>query len=430
MQRHACSAEDGFTLPELLVVLLIIGVVLAGLTQLFTSAVRSETDQTRRVDAQQDARIALDRLRREIHCGSTLTYSATSVTVTLPSYCPSGPKTALSSSVTLPSATIAVGSTERFNSGTNTISFGSSGTVTCTAKTSTSFTGCTGGTSGTYPSGSVVTSPVTWCATTSGPPYRLKRYAANASVAGVACTGTGGVTTTRWLVSSSVFSSYTRPTSFVSAPTFAVSGGGTILPGTYYYDVTAVTPNGEFSGTTTPFTVTSGSNNSLTLSWSAYTDPSGAAATSYRIYGRDNGSTTAEGLRLLGTVGAGTTSYTDTGPPLTALTSSVTLPAGTVPVGDTSKFTWSPNTISFGLSGTVTCTGKTSNSFIGCSGGTSGTYPSGTTVQQERTSASPADSAPPLATLNVSLVVDETPADAVQRFTLQDAISLRNSGRY
>ena len=31
---------------------------------------------------------------------------------------------------------------------------------------------------------------------------------------------------------------------------------------------------------------------------------------------------------------------------------------------------------------------------------------------------------------NVSLVVDQTPADAKQRFTLTDAISLRNSERY
>ena len=83
-----CGAEDGFTLPEMLVVLAILGIVLAGLTQLFTSAIRSQIDQTRRVNAQQDARVALDQLRREIHCGSALTYnSASSVTVTLPSYC-------------------------------------------------------------------------------------------------------------------------------------------------------------------------------------------------------------------------------------------------------------------------------------------------------------------------------------------------------
>ena len=170
--------------------------------------------------------------------------------------------------------------------------------------------------------------------------------------------------------------------------------------------------------------------NTVTLSWSAYTDPSGAAATSYRIYGRDNGSTTAEGLRLLGTVTAPTTSYTDTGPPLTTLSGNVTLPNGTIPVVDTSTFTWSPNTISFGTSGTVTCTGKTATSFTGCSGGLAATYPPGTQVFQDRTTASPADAAPPLATLNVSLVLDQTPADATQRFTLNDAISLRNSGRY
>lgn len=422
-------SQDGFTLPELLVVLVIMGIVLAGLTQLFSSAVKSATDQTRRVDAQQDVRLALDQMRRDVHCGTTLTYSANSITVTLPSYCPSAPGTTLSSSVTLPNATVPVAATQRFNSGTNTISFGSSGTVTCTGKTTTSFTGCSGGTAGTYASGTAVTSPVTWCATTTGPPYVLKRYAAGASVAGAACNGAGGVATTRWLVSSSIFTSYTRPTSVVSAPTFSLGGGGTIQPGTYWYDVTAVTPNGEFSGTPTSTIVASGSTNKLTLNWTAYTDPSGAAATGYRIYGRDNGSVTAEGLRLLGTVGA-TTSYTDTGPPLTTLTAAVTLPATTIPVADTSLFTWSPNTIQFASSGTVTCTGKTSTSFTGCSGGTAGSYTSGTTVSQVRTVASPVFSAPPLATLNVSLVVDETPADNLQRFTLQDAISLRNSGRF
>jgi hypothetical protein len=193
--------------------------------------------------------------------------------------------------------------------------------------------------------------------------------------------------------------------------------------------VTAVTANGEFSGTPGQATVPAGStSNTLTLSWSAYTDPSGAAATSYEIYGRDNGSTTAEGLRLLATVTAPT--WTDTGPPLTILSSNVTLPNAAIPVADTSTFNWSPNTISFGPSGTVTCTGKTSTSFIGCSGGLAGTYPVSTQVVQDRTTGSPVDAAPPLATLNVALVVDQTPADALQRVTLTDAISLRNSGRY
>jgi hypothetical protein len=246
------------------------------------------------------------------------------------------------------------------------------------------------------------------------------------------CTGAGGTPSTEWLVSSSVFSSYTRPTTLVAPPTFTTAPtGGKIQPGAYWYDVTAVTSNGEFSGTPAQATVPAGSTtNTITLTWSAYTDPGGAAATSYRIYGRDNGSTTAEGLRLLATVTAPTTSWTDTGAPLTTLSSNVTLPNATIPVVDTSTFTWSPNTISFGTSGTVTCTAKTATSFTGCSGGLAGTYPSGMNVFQDRTAASPVDAAPPLATLNVSLVLDQTPADTSQRFTLSDAISLRNSGRF
>jgi prepilin-type N-terminal cleavage/methylation domain-containing protein len=430
--RRAVKAQDGFTLPELLVVLAIVGIVLVAITQLLTSGLKSQTDQTRRVNAQQDARVALDQLRRELHCASALSYnSASSVTVTLPPYCSSSPTTTLSAAVTLPAATIPAVATDKFNSGANTISFGSSGTVTCTGATGTSFTGCSGGTAGTYPSGATVTSPVTWCATTSGPPYLLKRYAANASVPTAACTGAGGALRTEWLASSSVFTSYTRPTTLVAAPTFTTAAtGGRIQPGVYWYVVTAVTPNGEFSGTPNQALVPAGStSNTITLTWSAYTDPSGAPATSYRIYGRDNGGTTAEGLRLLATV-TGPTSWTDTGPPLTTLSSNVTLPNATIPVVDTSTFTWSPNTISLGTSGTVTCTAKTATSFTGCSGGLAGTYPSGTKVFQDRTGASPVDAAPPLATLNVSLVLDQTPANTQQRFTLSDAISLRNSGRF
>jgi prepilin-type N-terminal cleavage/methylation domain-containing protein len=430
--RRAAAVQDGFTLAEMLVVVLILGVVLAGLTQLFMSATKSQSDQTNRVNAQQDARVALDQLRREIHCGSSLVYnSVSSVTITLPSYCPSSPTTALSANVTLPNATIPVVSTSRFNSPGNTISFGASGTVTCTGRTATSFTGCSGGTAATYISGAKVTSPVTWCATTSGQPYSLKRYAANFSIAGAACTGSTGAVSTSWLVSSSIFSSYTRSAGVVAAPTFTLAtAGGTIPPGAYTYDVTAVTSNGEFSGAPAQTTVPTGSTNRLTLSWSAYTDSLGAAATSYRIYGRDNGSTTSLGLRLLGTVTAPTTSYTDTGPAITTLSSNVTLPAGTIPVADTAKFT-SPYTIAFGASGTITCAGpNTATSFVGCTGGVVGTYPSGTSVFQVLTAATPAAAAPPLATLNVSVIVDQTPADTAQRFTLKDAISLRNSGRF
>jgi prepilin-type N-terminal cleavage/methylation domain-containing protein len=217
--RRALRAEHGFTLPELLVVLTIIGIVLVGITQLFTSAMKSQTDQTNRTQAQQDARLSLDKLRREIRCGSALAYNSTSsVTVMLPSYCsssPSSPTTNLSGSVALPSPTIAVGSTTKFSFETNIISFGSSGTVTCTGTSpgQTSFTGCSGGT-GTYASGTPVTSSnaaVTWCATTSGPPYELKRYVGNKTVAGGGCTGSGGAPWAGSLASSSIFPSFSGP---------------------------------------------------------------------------------------------------------------------------------------------------------------------------------------------------------------------------
>ena len=72
--------------------LAILGVVLAGITQLFTSALKSQNDQTNRTQAQQDARLGLDKLRREIRCANGLTtpsgYPASTITITLGSYCP------------------------------------------------------------------------------------------------------------------------------------------------------------------------------------------------------------------------------------------------------------------------------------------------------------------------------------------------------
>jgi hypothetical protein len=70
--------------------------------------------------------------------------------------------TTLTSAITLPASTINVASTAGYNSGSNTISLssstsvGASGSVTCTGITGTSFTGCAGGTAGTYPAGATV----------------------------------------------------------------------------------------------------------------------------------------------------------------------------------------------------------------------------------------------------------------------------------
>jgi prepilin-type N-terminal cleavage/methylation domain-containing protein len=375
------TAEDGFTLAEMLVVVAILGIVIAGLTALFMGGLHAQTDQTNRTQAQLDGRVALDKMRREIRCAAGVSSTALprSVTVSIPGYCPSPTSTTLSNDVTVPSTgtfVTVVSSIAGFNLGStakNEILIAGSTPVACTGADSISktFTGCSGGTPGTYVAGTPVGSSVTWCTTTTGPSYSLKHFVGGAAVAspsGNICSGTGGVTVTNSLTSNSVFG-YNR-SSIVAPATASSASGGSLDPGTYYYDVTAVTPSGEVSGTVVSCLV-SGSQNCHLSSWGSV-----PGATSYNIYGRDNGSTpprlspvsgqntsaeAPQGLRLIGTVPAGTTSFDDT------------------------------NAVDTAVPG----------------------------LQQ-----------PPLGTISVSLVTDATPADAKQSFTLNDAISMRNSGRY
>lgn len=85
--------ERGFSLIEMLTVMAIMSVVLTGLTTLFVQGSNAENDLNRRFEAQQDARVALDKIRREIHCAQGATVSpatggAPSVTLDLPGQCP------------------------------------------------------------------------------------------------------------------------------------------------------------------------------------------------------------------------------------------------------------------------------------------------------------------------------------------------------
>jgi prepilin-type N-terminal cleavage/methylation domain-containing protein len=84
--------ERGYSLIEMLITLSIMGVVMGSLTTVFVSASNAELDMNNRFQAQQGARIALDKMRREVHCGSVATPagSSSSVTLTLPSYCKTG----------------------------------------------------------------------------------------------------------------------------------------------------------------------------------------------------------------------------------------------------------------------------------------------------------------------------------------------------
>ena len=91
------SDDQGYTLIELLVVMALLSVVVGGIVTLFASGLNSEADQNRRFQAQQDGRLALDKLRREVHSACTIstpnTYNTavSSVTIYFPSdNCASG----------------------------------------------------------------------------------------------------------------------------------------------------------------------------------------------------------------------------------------------------------------------------------------------------------------------------------------------------
>ena len=300
--RRGLAGERGVTLSEMLVVLVVLGIVLTGMTTLFVSAAKSHDDQSNRVEAQHNARLALDALRREIRCASAVAVnSASSLTITLPGYCQK------------PAAASAA--------------------------------------------------PFTWCAAGASAPYALWRYA------GSACSGTG-LRKAESLASNTIFT-YNRatagPVQLAASPAAGPSvANGYFTPGTYSYDVTAVVAGGvEISGEIKSRTIATGSPNQMTVSWNAY-----PGAVSYNVYGRDDGTSTAEGLRRLATVSGGTTSYTDLG---CAVPADSCTPAVVV------------------------------------------------------TSAM---ASPPLATVGILLALDVTTGDARQRFTLTDDIVLRNSGRY
>jgi len=84
--------KRGYSLVEMLIVMAILGVVMASLTTVFVQATNAEQGMNDRFQAQLTARLALDKMRREVHCASvaTPTGSSSSVTLTLPSYCKTG----------------------------------------------------------------------------------------------------------------------------------------------------------------------------------------------------------------------------------------------------------------------------------------------------------------------------------------------------
>ena len=89
LRRLVCR-DAGYTMLELLMVLAILGTVVGALTTLFVQATNAEFESNQRFQAQQSARLAIDKMRREIHCASAITPTGVtnSISVTLPSQCP------------------------------------------------------------------------------------------------------------------------------------------------------------------------------------------------------------------------------------------------------------------------------------------------------------------------------------------------------
>jgi prepilin-type N-terminal cleavage/methylation domain-containing protein len=92
--RRRVGHQRGYTLLELLTVMSILSVIVGALVTLFMRATSAELDMNRRFQAQQSARIAIDQMRREIHCASQISPTGTSaaITVTVPWQCPTGSK--------------------------------------------------------------------------------------------------------------------------------------------------------------------------------------------------------------------------------------------------------------------------------------------------------------------------------------------------
>ena len=88
--------ESGYTLMELIVVMVILGVVLIGLTASFAAGLNAESGSVQRLLAQENARLALNRMRVDVHCASAAPapqenpFGGFTLTLTeTPSVCPS-----------------------------------------------------------------------------------------------------------------------------------------------------------------------------------------------------------------------------------------------------------------------------------------------------------------------------------------------------
>lgn len=88
--RALLRSERGYSLVELVIVMGILGTIMSGVTAMMVSGTKAELEMNQRFQAQTQGRLALDLLRREVHCASSVSPAgpATTVTLTMPTGCP------------------------------------------------------------------------------------------------------------------------------------------------------------------------------------------------------------------------------------------------------------------------------------------------------------------------------------------------------
>jgi type II secretory pathway pseudopilin PulG len=82
--------QRGYSVVELIISMSILASVMTSVSVLLVSATNSEVDMNRRFQAQVQARLGLDRMRREVHCAMSVSPAGASaaVTLTIPATCP------------------------------------------------------------------------------------------------------------------------------------------------------------------------------------------------------------------------------------------------------------------------------------------------------------------------------------------------------
>ena len=84
--RQRLRGETGYSLVEMLTVMVIMSVVFAGITDIFVAGSKAQADQDNRFQAQLSTRLALDKMRRDIHCAYDVTsYTTSSATLKITS---------------------------------------------------------------------------------------------------------------------------------------------------------------------------------------------------------------------------------------------------------------------------------------------------------------------------------------------------------